>query len=174
MTNKVADASTPSTVGLIAKAIDTNSPVIQATRTKRPEPLLLENPSVWGTHKGVASGRDFFAHRIGIPIRHLSTSGVKVTDKGITVVKKHLARFELDELNKARLERLKTISEGALEPSTIDLNFYTHELREFVRYRKLGYELGQPADPWDAHLLWSNTHSATLEDYGLSDSSLYD
>jgi hypothetical protein len=65
------------------------------------------------------------------------------------------------------IERLRAITAERLEPTPIDRRFYTHELREFVRYRTLGYENGTPADPEAAHMLWNNTHTATLEDYGL-------
>ncbi len=49
------------------------------------------------------------------------------------------------------------------------MNFYTHELREFVRYRNLGYETGVPVDPDEAMRLWNNAHTSTLEDYRLSE-----
>jgi hypothetical protein len=45
-----------------------------------------------------------------------------------------------------------------------DLNFYTHELREYARYRALGYPAGQPIDPDAAYRLWNNAHTASLED----------
>lgn len=65
------------------------------------------------------------------------------------------------------LERLRGIQTGNLNATAADLNFYAHELRESVRYRKLGYRTGQPADPEAAYRLWNNAHTATLEDYGL-------
>jgi hypothetical protein len=49
---------------------------------------------------------------------------------------------------------------------------YTHELRESLRYKKLGYEPGQqPKDPDAAYQLWNNLDTATLEDYGLKEGS---
>lgn len=63
---------------------------------------------------------------------------------------------------------MKDIVAGKLEPTQSDLNNYTHELRESLRYKKLGYRLGeQPNDPDTAYRLWNNLHTATLEDYGL-------
>jgi len=59
--------------------------------------------------------------------------------------------------------RQRGISEGRISPTQYDLNFYSHELRESVRYRRLGYNTGG-GDDWD---LWNNAHTATLEDYGL-------
>jgi hypothetical protein len=35
------------------------------------------------------------------------------------------------------------------------------------RYCNLGWETGAPADNLEAHELWNNTHTATLEDYKL-------
>jgi hypothetical protein len=40
-------------------------------------------------------------------------------------------------------------------------------LREFVRYRQLGWRTGQPLGDDAMHELWNNTHTATLEDYML-------
>jgi len=65
------------------------------------------------------------------------------------------------------IERLRVIADGSIEPTPVDRGFYTHELREYVRYRKLGYESGMPTDPETAHALWNNAHTAMLEDYGL-------
>ena len=59
--------------------------------------------------------------------------------------------------------RLRAIASGKLEATAADLNFYTHELREFVRYRRLGFTTGAGDD----YVLWNNAHSATLADYGL-------
>ena len=59
------------------------------------------------------------------------------------------------------------------EAEQADLNFYTHELREYVRYRALGNVTGQPASTDAAYVLWNNVHTATLEDYGLTDGALY-
>lgn len=61
-------------------------------------------------------------------------------------------------------------------PATqVDKNYYSHELREFTRYRKLGWKTGVPSSVDETSTLWNNTHTATLEDYGLSglESELY-
>jgi hypothetical protein len=63
------------------------------------------------------------------------------------------------------IERLRTIADDRTEPTPADRNFCTHELREYVRYRNLGYERGTPADPDAAHEPWNNAHTATLKDY---------
>lgn len=81
--------------------------------------------------------------------------------------------------------RLRGIQAGEMPAAVEDLNFYTHELREFVRYRQLGFESGLPKAPpgWQprngsdfARDVWLNTHTTTLDDYGLplkSDPFLY-
>jgi hypothetical protein len=116
--------------------------------------------------RGPASGRDFDPSQAGGKVRNLSTEGVRVTPKGIDVVEGHLARFGPDEANQLMVERLRRIAAGQLEATPQDLNFYTHELRESVRYRRLGHATGDPG-----YDVWNNAHSATLEDYGLSELS---
>ena len=65
------------------------------------------------------------------------------------------------------IDRLRGISEGSIDATTVDQNFYTHELREYVRYRRLGWEAGQPIDLMEQRNLWNNAHTATLEEYGI-------
>ena len=72
------------------------------------------------------------------------------------------------EANQIMVQRLRSIAGGHVEPTIADLNFYTHELREAVRYRRLGWRIGQPADLEAAHNLWNDAHAATLEDYRLT------
>ena len=122
---------------------------------------------------GVASGREFDPTQAGGPVRNLSTEGVRITNRGIDVVERHVSRFQPDEANNFMIERLRRIAQGSLEPTEWDLNYYTHELREYVRYRRLGWESGIPKDPMEAHRLWNNAHTATLEDYRLNGDMLY-
>lgn len=63
------------------------------------------------------------------------------------------------------VDRLRRIARGELTPTQYDLNFYSHELREFVRYRRQGFRTGAGGD----YDLWNNAHTATLEDYRLPD-----
>jgi hypothetical protein len=53
-----------------------------------------------------------------------------------------------------------------------DLIYYTHELKESLRYKKLGFSDGVPNDSNEAASLWNNTHTATLEDFHVSDKEL--
>lgn len=116
---------------------------------------------------GPASGRPFDPAKIAVPIRRLDASKIKITPRGIDVVSQHIGRFPQDVANKTMLDRLRQISAGQLKPTPQDLNFYAHELREFVRYRKAGHSTGAGND----HDLWNNMHTATLEDYGLRENT---
>jgi hypothetical protein len=90
------------------------------------------------------AGRTFDPDAAGGAIRTLNTSRIKITPRGIDVVEGHLARFEPDAMNRLAVQRLRDIAAGRLESTPFDLNFYSHELREFVRYRRLGWPTGQP------------------------------
>ena len=114
--------------------------------------------------KGPASGRPFDPSKAGGPIRQLSTKNVRVTPKGIDAVEQHLSRFGPDAENAGMAARLRKIAAGELEATPADMNFYTHELRESVRYRQLGHPTGDPG-----YDVWNNAHTATLEDYGLTE-----
>lgn len=82
----------------------------------------------------------------------------------------HVRRFNpLDQAELKMVERLRKIAQGTIRSEMVDLRFYTHELREYIRYKKLGYPNGQPLDPDLAYELWNNAHTATLEDYGLKE-----
>ncbi|NET39573.1 MAG: hypothetical protein F6K19_47700 [Cyanothece sp. SIO1E1] len=125
--------------------------------------------SQFGSHLGGASGRPFYPQEIGLPLskRQLSPEGIRITNRGVNKVEQHLSRFGPDPQNQAQLRRLREIASGGLEPTQADLNNYTHELREFLRYKNLGYETGVPSNPDAAARLWNNTHTATLEEFGL-------
>ncbi|MDQ3686862.1 MAG: hypothetical protein M3430_14890 [Acidobacteriota bacterium] len=145
-------------------------PLGELLRLRRAGDAAEEVVPLGGRVVGEVSRRDFDPDAIGIPIRHLTTDNIRITPRGIDYVERHLSRFEPDEWNQGMLERLRNIADGRLTPTQQDLNFYAHELRESVRYRNLGYPSGQP-DGIDARYdLWNNTHSATLEDYGIRES----
>jgi hypothetical protein len=135
----------------------------------------LDKPSEWGTHRGVASGRPFSPDKSGGDIQNLSTNRLKIQPNGINRVEQHLARFGDDPPNKAQIQRMRDIAAGKLKPTEADLNFYAHELRESVRYRKLGYEdrmtgsVWQPTDADRANQVWNDAHTATLEDYSIKE-----
>ena len=63
----------------------------------------------------------------------------------------------------------RNIAAGTIVAEPVDIRFYTHELREYIRYKKIGYPTGQPGDPDVAYEVWNNAHTATLEDYRLKE-----
>uniref|UniRef100_UPI0013A595AE RHS repeat-associated core domain-containing protein n=1 Tax=Reichenbachiella versicolor TaxID=1821036 RepID=UPI0013A595AE len=83
-----------------------------------------------------------------------SIKDVTVTERGIAQVKKHLSRpeFDYDAGNDVMIARLEKILSGDIEATDIDLNFYTHELREL--------ELMSEGLPY------RQAHIQSLEDYG--------
>ena len=128
--------------------------------------------SVFGA-RGVVSGRVFDEAAAGGELRDLvgTQSRIKFTHQGIDVVKAHTSRFGADAANQYMINRLRAIANGEIPATTIDRNFYSHELREFVRYRRLGWGSGVPKSLEEREFLWNNTHTATLEEYGLSGNS---
>ncbi|MDR7344601.1 hypothetical protein J2X14_003037 [Pantoea alhagi] len=123
--------------------------------------------------KGTYTLRQFDPEKAGGPIEHLTTEGVTITHEGITIVEKHISRFDPDPGNEFMVTRLKKIADGEIPPEQVDLNFYTYECREFQRYCNLGWETGRPGDNIEAYELWNNTHTATLEDYRITGDKLY-
>ena len=112
----------------------------------------------------------------GGPVRELTTGRIRIAEDGISVVERHVSRFGPDSANGVMIDRLRQISRGELHATPQDLNFYSHELREFVRYRRLGWANGVPSNSDAATNLWRQSHTATLSDYGLplrSDEFLY-
>lgn len=120
--------------------------------------------------KGTFSGRRLDPSKAGGKILKLSYQNVKITQKGTDIVEFHVRRFNpVGEAELKMVERLRKIAGGELLAEPVDFRFYTHELREYIRYKKMGYSTGQPDNRDDAYELWNNAHTATLEDYGLKE-----
>lgn len=129
--------------------------------------------------RGPASGRDFDPEAAGGPIQQLDAGTARITNEGVREVAAHLQRFtgggSLDAPEQGMLDRLTSITAGDMEPTSYDLNFYTHELDEAGRYAKLGFgpesgaDLGSP----DMYDVWNDVHTAALEDYRISGADLY-
>lgn len=122
--------------------------------------------------RGISSGRPFNPDLAGGPIENLTTDGVTINYDGIAVVEKHVSRFKHDPANDVMIKRLKDIADGKILHEQVDLNYYTHECREFQRYCNLGWETGEP-EGFEGYELWNNAHTATLEEYNLKASDLY-
>lgn len=122
--------------------------------------------------RGASSSRDFDPDLAGGPLKELTTDGVTITHDGIATVEKHVSRFDPDPANEFMVERLRKIANDELSPEQADLNYYTHECREYERYCNLGWESGEPAGI-EGYDLWNNAHTATLEEYKLTDNDLF-
>ena len=129
--------------------------------------------------RGRASGREFDPESAGGPVQQLDAGKAKITSEGVQEVTAHLRRFTggtpLEIPEQAMLDRLTAIAAGKTEPTTYDLNFYTHERDEAARYAQLGFgpesgvDLGGPT----MYDVWNDVHTAALEDYGLSGADLF-
>jgi hypothetical protein len=115
--------------------------------------------------RGKTSGRSYHPEKAGGPIQSSDYRETEITPEGVVEVRTHTRRFEKFEPNDLMNDRLDKIAAGELEPTEYDQRYYTHELRELQRYRNLDI-----ADNVDAgYDVWNDTHTATLEDYGLAD-----
>jgi hypothetical protein len=129
--------------------------------------------------RGPASGREFDPETAGGPIQQLDAGKERITSEGVLQATAHLQRFTgggpLEGPEQAMLDRLTSIAAGDMEPTSYDLNFYTHELDEAGRYARLGFgpesgvDLGSP----EMYDVWNDVHTAALEDYGLSGADLF-
>ena len=129
--------------------------------------------------RGLASGREFDPETAGGPIQQLDAGKARITNEGVQEATAHLQRFTgggpLDAPERAMLDRLTSIAAGDMEPTSYDLNFYTHELDEASRYAQLGFgpesgvDLGSP----EMYDVWNDVHTAALEDYGVSGADLF-
>jgi hypothetical protein len=113
----------------------------QQVATPRP------TPDEWGSHVGKASGRPFSPKELRLPMQRRTIEGAQITPKGIARIEQHVARFGPDKANQRMIQRLRDISAGRVKPTQTDLQFYTHELREFEHYKAMGWERGMPRDP---------------------------
>ena len=116
---------------------------------------------------GKYSKRTFDINNCGGEILNLNWNTTKIDKKGIEIVKKHLSRFEPYDWNIRMIERLEKIENSVIPITDFDKRFYTHEIREYERYKALGHEKTTSKDLQEEVFgeLWSNTHTATLEDY---------
>lgn len=129
--------------------------------------------------RGPASGRDFDPEAAGGPIRQLDAGKAEITEGGVQEVAAHLRRFtgggSLEAPERGMLDRLTSIASGAMEPTSYDLNFFTHELDEAGRYAKLGFgpESGVDLGSSEMYEVWNDVHTAALEDYGVRGADLF-
>ena len=105
----------------------------------------------------------------GVPIRNLNIDRIKITERGIAVIERHLTRFGSHPHNEAMLVRLRRISRSEIEATAWDLRFYAHELREFVRMRIRGVAPGEflKLKVVDARRVYERAHDLALKDYDI-------
>jgi hypothetical protein len=129
--------------------------------------------------RGPSSGRDFDPEAAGGPIRQLDAGKAEITKEGVQEVAAHLRRFtgggSLEAPEQGMLDRLTSIASGAMEPTSYDLNFFTHELDEADRYAKLGFgpESGVDLGSSEMYEVWNDVHTAALEDHGVRGADLF-
>jgi hypothetical protein len=129
--------------------------------------------------RGPASGREFDPETAGGPIQQLDPGKERITNEGVQEATAHLQRFTgggpLAAPEQAMLDRLTSIVAGDMEPTSYDLNFYTHELDEAGRYARLGFgpESGVNIGSPEMYDVWNDVHTAALEDYAISGVDLF-
>jgi hypothetical protein len=129
--------------------------------------------------RGSASGREFDPETAGGPIRQFDAGKERITNEGVQEATAHLQRFtgggRVEAPEQAMLYRLTSIAAGNMEPTSYDLNFYTHELDEADRYARLGFgpESGVDIGSPEMYDVWNDVHTAALEDYGISGADLF-
>lgn len=140
------------------------------------KPFGGKGPLGKGIVIGKYSKRPFNPEKAGGPILDLDWRTVTIDKDGIDIVKKHLSRFNFDEWNERMINRLEAILKGEIKVSDFDKRFFSHETREFERYKSLGHENTKWKDLSEEEFeeIWNNTHSATLEDYKLYEIIEYD
>ncbi|WP_246218991.1 S-type pyocin domain-containing protein [Pseudomonas izuensis] len=129
--------------------------------------VVFNSPYEGAVVEGEHSGRDFNPDQSGGPTLNMNWNDAVVSQEGSDIVKLHTSKFIQSDANKVMIDRLDRIFRGELEITDTDKRFYTHEIREFERFKALGYgdtEMPDPDSP-----VWNNVHTATLEDFKLKD-----
>jgi hypothetical protein len=128
---------------------------------------VFNSPYEGATTEGEHSGRDFNPEQIGGPTLDLKWTPAIASQEGVNIVELHTSKFPPSDANKVMIDRLHRILRGELEMTDTDKRFYTHEIREFERFKALGY--GDTEMPDAGSSVWNNVHTATLEDFKLKD-----
>ncbi|WP_448110328.1 S-type pyocin domain-containing protein [Pseudomonas lini] len=128
---------------------------------------VFNSPYEGATTEGEHSGRDFNPEQIGGPTLDLKWTPAIASQEGVNIVELHTSKFPPSDANKVMIDRLHKVLRGELEMTDTDKRFYTHEIREFERFKALGY--GDTEMPDAGSSVWNNVHTATLEDFKLKD-----
>jgi len=138
-------------------------------------PAERANPEFFGGRE-TYTRREYDPDQAGGEVQHLDASLATIHHAGVDAVANHLNRFVIDAQlgprERSMLDRLRAVASGEIRPTTWDLNFYTHELRESERYAALGHTTGYLGSD-DLYEVWNDVHTATLRDYGVRPDDLY-
>ncbi|WP_448106357.1 S-type pyocin domain-containing protein [Pseudomonas azerbaijanoccidentalis] len=132
-----------------------------------PQYVMVNSPYDGAVVEGEHSGRDFNPEQTGGEVLEGEWEPAIASQEGIHIVKLHASKFPQSDANDVMIDRLERVLRGELEMTDTDKRFYTHEIREFERFKALGYgdtEMPDPDSP-----VWNNVHTATLEDFKLKD-----
>lgn len=132
-----------------------------------PQYVMFNSPYDGAVVEGEHSGRDFNPEQTGGEVLESEWEPAIASQEGINIVKLHTSKFPQSDANDVMIDRLERVLRGELEMTDTDKRFYTHEIREFERFKALGYgdtEMPDPDSP-----VWNNVHTATLEDFKLKD-----
>jgi hypothetical protein len=130
--------------------------------------MPLATTTVFGTHRGQASGRDLFYGDTVVRVEKHSLVGVVFDAQGLEEIEEHLRRFGPTEPeDEGMLERIRNIVAGTLNATAYDARFVSHERRERLRYVTRAWPTGVPEDADARHRLWNTEHTCTLEEYGV-------
>ena len=132
-----------------------------------PQYVMFNTPYEGAIIEGEHSGRDFNPEQTGGPTLDMKWEPAIVSQEGANIVTLHTSKFLQSDANKVMIDRLNRILRGDLEATDTDKRFYTHEIREFERFKALGYGDTEMPDPHSP--VWNNVHTATLEDFKLKD-----
>ena len=89
----------------------------------------------------------------GKAAKDVSGKQIKISSEGIESIERHLATMDFDQANQVMIKRLKDINSGVVQPTNVDFNFYSHELRE-MELMKQGMK-------------YPEAHARALRDYGI-------
>jgi hypothetical protein len=132
-----------------------------------PQYVMFNSPYDRAIVEGEHSGRNFNPEQTGGEISDMKWEPATASQEGVHIMKVHISKFAQSDANDVMIDRLEQILRGELEMTDTDKRFYTHEIREFERFKALGFgdtEMPDPDSP-----VWNNVHTATLEDFKLKD-----
>jgi RHS repeat-associated protein len=112
-----------------------------------------------GANGVVLSGALFFLPGVGSASAAAENGGIRISEKGLSIVERHLAQFGEVPENTLMLNRLRSALTNGERLTGADANFYLHEASEATI---MGRGLSQPA-----------AHAEALQKYGVTSFDLF-